>query len=77
MCYTSNERKEVSLSIHVFHFENKCENRKWYLKNYFFYFYFLIVHISINYTFNGLRFWMHVQLLIYFMEYLFLDFIEK
>ena len=59
MHYTSNERYYFSISIHVFYFENKCENRKQYLKTLFFHFYFSIVHISTNYAFDGLRF-MHV-----------------
>ena len=61
MCYTSNERGYFSLSIHIFHFENRFENRKWYLKNLFLYFYFSIVHISTNYALDGLRFCMHVR----------------
>ena len=61
MYYTSNERDYFSLSTHVFHFENECENGKWYLKNLFFYFYFSIVHISTNYALDSLRFWMHVS----------------
>ena len=60
MHYTSNERYYFSFSIHVFYFENKCENRKRYLKTLFFHFYFSIVHISTNYAFDGLRFHMHV-----------------
>ena len=60
MHYTSNERYYFSLSIHVFYFENKCENRKWYLKTLFSHFYFSIVHISTNYAFDGLSFYMHV-----------------
>ena len=61
MHYTSNEREYVPLSIHVFHFKNKYKNRKLYLKNLFFYFYFSIVHISTNYALDDLRFWMHVS----------------
>ena len=60
MHYTSNERLFFLLSIHVFYFENRCENRKWYLKTLFFHFYFSIVHISANYAFDGPRFYMHV-----------------
>ena len=60
MHYTSNERYYFYFSIHVFYFENKCENRKRYLKTLFFHFYFSIVHISTNYAFDGLRIFMHV-----------------
>ena len=60
MHYTSHERDYFSLSIHVLYFENKCENRKWYLETLFFYFYFSNVHISSSYALDGLRFYMHV-----------------
>ena len=60
MHYTSNERFYFRLSIYVFYFENKCENRKWYMKTIFFHFYFSIFHISVNYAFNGPRLYMHV-----------------
>ena len=60
MLYTSIERDSSSLSIHVFFFENKCENSKWYMRTIFFYFYFSNVHISTNYALDGLRFCMHV-----------------
>ena len=60
MHYTSNERDYFDLSIYVFYFENKCENRKWYLETIFFYFYFSNVHISTNHAPDGLKFDMHV-----------------
>ena len=60
MHYTSNERDWFSLSIHVFYFENKCGNRKWYLETLFFYFYFSNFHISTNDALDDLRFNMDV-----------------
>ena len=60
MHYASNERDYCSVSIYVFFFENKYENRKWYLETFFFYFYFSNVHISTNYALDGLRLYMHV-----------------
>ena len=45
----------------MFNSEKCCERRKWYLKKFFSYFYFLIVHISTNNTLGGLIFSMLVS----------------
>ena len=45
----------------MFNSEKYCERRKWYLIKYFFYFYFLIVHISTNNALGGLFFSMLVS----------------
>ena len=45
----------------MFNSDKCCESRKWYLKKYCLYFYFLIVHISTNNALDGLVFSMLVS----------------
>ena len=60
MYYTSNERDCFSLSADIFNYENKRECRREYTEMYFFYFYFLIVHISSNNVLDSLTCCIHI-----------------
>ena len=60
MFFTSNERDSFSLYADIFDSENKHKSYKLYMKMCFFYFYFLIVHISSNNVLGSLRLCMHV-----------------
>ena len=43
------------MSTGIFNSGNNYESRKWFLKKQFLYFYFSIVHISINDVLGGLK----------------------
>ena len=60
MFYTSNERDSFSLYADIFDSEKKHKSKKIYMERYFFYFYFLIVHISSNNVIGSLKLCMHV-----------------
>ena len=60
MYYTSNYKDCSLLSNDIFLFGKKCLGRKWCVQISFFCVSFLIVHISINFALDGLKFWVHV-----------------
>ena len=60
--YVIHQMKDIFfLSTNIVKSDDKCKIRKWDLEKYFFYFNFLIVHISPKNVLDGLKFWVHVS----------------